>query len=566
MAAGTLEGGTWRPPPGLTEAQRQAVMASEPLVCVLAGAGAGKTRVLTLRVARRCHDRSAEARRVLVCTFSRRAADELRSRLWALDVDGPTTGTFHRTALALLRQWRAERGAGPPEVLADRRAALAAVLAERRGAAPAGRARRRAEPAPAALSQLESEIGWAKARLVAPQHYEEAAVSQRRRTVLPAATVAELYRRYEEVRQRRGLLDLDDLLLACYEALAGDDAFARAVRWRFRHLFVDEMQDVNPAQFRLLMALLGDEPDLFVVGDPRQSVYGWNGADPTLLDRLPELLPGTRQIRLDENHRSTPQVVAVAASVLGLDHDRGIPTSNRPDGPVPRVVAHDTDAEEAEWVARQLWLAHRPGRRWSQLAVLARTNTQLQAVASALGRARIPFQLAGADLAPASDVPARAGGRAGQPDDGAGGEEGTGGRAGHGDDGAGDADSGDAHGGVVLATFHRAKGLQWPAVFVIGLSADLMPLRGARSPAARDEERRLLYVALSRAEVELTCTWARYRDNATRAAGEAPRAPSPWLDPVVQACEALRTSIAPPDPAEVAARLAALRARLLDRA
>ena len=133
---------------------------------------------------------------------------------------------------------------------------------------------------------------------------------------MSAEQVADAYARYESERSRRRLLDFDDLIVACADALAGDSEFADSIRWRTRHLFVDEMQDVNPAQFRLLTAMLADEPDLFVVGDPNQSVYGFNGADPTLLDRLPDILRGTKVIRLDENHRCTPQVVAVATAVL----------------------------------------------------------------------------------------------------------------------------------------------------------------------------------------------------------------------------------------------------------
>ena len=128
--------------------------------------------------------------------------------------------------------------------------------------------------------------------------------------------MADAFTRYEAERSRRRLLDFDDLIVSCADALAGDSEFADSIRWRTRHLFVDEMQDVNPAQFRLLTAMLADEPDLFVVGDPNQSVYGFNGADPTLLDRLPDILRGTKVIRLDENHRCTPQVVAVATAVL----------------------------------------------------------------------------------------------------------------------------------------------------------------------------------------------------------------------------------------------------------
>ena len=206
-------------------------------------------------------------------------------------MSGVKAGTFHRTALGLLREHRELRGRPAPQLLPDRRRLLADVST--------GDARR--------TRALDGEIGWAKARLVPPDRYETEARRHRRRPGIGAGQVADAYARYEAERARRRLLDFDDLIVACADALAGDSEFAASIRWRTRHLFVDEMQDVNPAQFRLLTAMLADEPDLFVVGDPNQSVYGFNGADPTLLDRLPELLRGTAVLRLDENHRCTPR-------------------------------------------------------------------------------------------------------------------------------------------------------------------------------------------------------------------------------------------------------------------
>jgi len=547
-------------PAGLTTAQSEAVTAPDRVLCVLAGAGAGKTRVLTLRVARRVHDRSADAHHVLVCTFSRKAADELRRRLWALDVGGEIrAGTFHRTALHLLGQHRAERGLPPPVLVADRRTTLGTVVGLAAADHADGDSRRTTSrrPSPSLprlpgrdsvrVAQLEAEISWAKARLVEPDGYEQAARAARRRPSMGAARVADLYARYEEAKRRQGVLDLDDLLLVCADALEEDGRFCAAVRWRYRHLFVDEMQDVNPAQFRLLEALVGDDPDLFVVGDPHQSVYGWNGADPGLLATLPERFPGARVVRLGENHRCSPQVVTVAAAALGLSGE-GAPTSTRADGPAPRVRPLATDADEAAWVARQVWLAHRPGRRWAQIAVLARTNAQLATLLEAFRAERIPARLAGGDLGPASDLRPGADGRR-EPDDEA--EEQP-------DNGENPAD-GDA---VVLSTFHRAKGLQWPVVFVVGLSDGLVPLAAARTAAARDEERRLLYVALTRAEDELTCTWAEHRDAASAESGAAGRRPSAWLEDVARASASMTAERPAPERGEVVARLAELRALL----
>ncbi len=541
---------TWEALPGanrLTLAQREAIESEEPLLCVVAGAGAGKTRVLTLRVARRVRDGSIDADRTLVTTFSRKAADELRARLWSLGVSGVKAGTFHRTALGLLREHRELRGRPAPVLLPDRRRLLADVMT--------GDPRR--------TRALDGEIGWAKARLVPPDRYEGEARRHRRRSGVGPEQVAEVYARYEAERTKRRLLDFDDLIVACADALAGDSEFADSIRWRSRHLFVDEMQDVNPAQFRLLTALLSDDPDLFVVGDPNQSVYGFNGADPTLLDRLPELLRGTKIIRLDENHRCTPQVVAVATEVLrdagGAAAEAVVPPrTSRVDGPVPRVVSHATDDDEARWVAHQAKMARTPGRRWSSIAVLTRTNAQLTKLQAAMDAAGVPAAVAGADLGPASDLRARSSGR---------GAAEARERERERDDREALDDAPRDH--VVLSTFHRSKGLQWQTVIVAGLSAGLMPLASAQTPAAVDEERRLLYVALTRSEDELWCSWFERSGDENDAGGGdrgggVERGPSPWLAPIERAIELLDKDAAPVAASEVSTRVAELRQRLAE--
>jgi DNA helicase-2/ATP-dependent DNA helicase PcrA len=499
-------------------------MADDPLLCVVAGAGAGKTGVLTLRVARRARDGSATAERTLVCTFSRKAADELRSRLWRLGVTGVTAGTIHRLALRVLRDWREHNREPAPTVLGDRRRLLESVLAAH-------------ETRRATVLHLETEIGWAKARMIGPGDYELAARRAGRVVRVPLDLVAQLFSSYEEERQRRGVLDLDDLLLESALVMEEHLAFADALRWRLRHLFVDEMQDVNAAQFRLLRTLVADEPDLFVVGDPNQSVYGWNGADPQLLADLPAVFPGTRVIRLDDNHRCSPGIVRLAAAAL--DNSAFGLISTREEGSVPTVAEHDTDRAEAQWVARQAWLAHRPGRRWSHIAVLARTNAQLRTIAEALGEQRIPFTLASGELGPASDLDTPV-------------DEET---SGHRHEEA-VATKDEWIDGVVLSTFHRAKGLQWPCVFVIGLSEGLVPIASGRSQAALEEEQRLLYVAMTRAEDELWCSWA-HRAHADN--GRSPRRPSRWLKSIERERAALVQEQAPAGPEIVASNLVHLR-------
>jgi len=512
----------------MTAAQREAVEADDRVVCVLAGAGAGKTRVLTLRVARRCDDASATPEHTLVCTFSRKAADELRDRLRRLGVFGVTAGTIHRIALRILRDWRDHARMPPPVVLGDRQRVLEAVLAS---SGPAVQ--------PFVARHLDIEIGWAKARLAGPGDYEALARQVERTVRLPLGFTAQSFAAYEAERRRRSLLDLDDLLTESARVLEEDDGFAGALRWRFRHLYVDELQDVNAAQFRLLRVLGGLDPDLFCVGDPNQSIYGWNGADPDLLAHLPRVFPDARVIRLDANHRSSPAIVRLASAALEVTE---APTSTRADGPVPVIVEHETDVEEAQWVARRAWLSHGPGRRWSKLAVLARTNAQLRTIARALEQQKIPFSFASGDLGPASDL--------GSPsDDGTLGEPETVDTA----TWVSDAEHID---GVVLSTFHRAKGLQWPCVVVIGLGEGLVPIASARSEAAIAEERRLLYVALTRAEDELWCSWARGTSTGSTTAG---RQPCRWLAAIERERVVLENEHGPAEPASVAEHLANLR-------
>jgi len=574
---------------GLTESQQRAVMAPDAPLCVLAAAGSGKTTVLARRVARRMLDGSARAEHTLVVTFTRKAAHELRERLRMLGVPSAVSaGTFHALAFAQLRRHWADRELRPPVVLDDPlplvRAALGPVASSK------------AVHVPAVLGELH----WAQVRMLGPDDYATAAVAAGRDTMAGIAYegVAEVYAAYRAEKKRRNVVDLDDLVTRCASLLEDDPVAAAAQHWRIRHVFVDEFQDVNPAQWRLLQAWLGDRRDLFVVGDPRQAIYGWNGADPTLLDRLPDLLDGTVVLRLDDNHRSTPQVVEAASAVL----DAEPANASRPDGPFPVVDGFEDDDAEATALARWLRHAHRPGRPWSHLAVLARTNTRLDPVARALDRAGIPHRRSGgaqeaaharralAELrrapktrhlrsALAELVLARQAQAADSAEMTVSAQEADGGLpralAQLADEHAlefPDATVGefldwvvaagegamelDAVDGVELSTFHRAKGLQWPAVAVVGLEDGMVPIAYATTPEALAEEHRLLYVALTRAEDELWCSWAR-----TRRAGDRTWRcdPSPLLDAVRAAS---RDGGLAPDARQLSRRIATLRTML----
>jgi DNA helicase-2/ATP-dependent DNA helicase PcrA len=496
----------------LTAPQLEAVDSPARALCIVAGAGSGKTRVLTLRVARRIRDGSADADHTAVCTFTRKAAHELRQRLGAYGVPvstpaapggvptpGARAGTLHQMGLTLLRRHALDTGQPPPVVAEHRWRTIAGIVAD-----------------PAVASAVDTEIGWAKARCLRPGMYAEAAVAAERVASVSTDQVEASFAEYEAALARRHSLDLDDVLVRAADLFHDDAGFAERMHWRYRHLSVDEFQDVNPAQFRLIRALLGRRDDLCVVGDPNQAIYGWNGADPTLLDRLPVVVEGMEVVRLDENHRSTPQVVAAATAALGRTLTAP-PRSAAADGPMPVVTAFDDDTAEAEAVAAALLDRSEDGIAWSDQAVLARTHDQLATVARALARVGIPHHTAPGPESPEStESPGSPGARAG----GAGGAGGA--RRG-----------GDA---VELATFHRAKGLEWESVHVIGLEEGFVPIVYAESSEARDEERRLLYVALTRASRDLHCSWARSRRMAN--GRQMDRQPSPWLAAVARVSRA----------------------------
>ena len=389
---------------GCDSNQRLAITSEARPLCVLAAAGSGKTRVLTRRIAWRVNEGTATARYVLALTFTRKAASEMRARLANLGLPEPATvGTFHATALSELRRLAAERGRPAPVVVASK----AKILAAAAGA--------KASHDRALLAELAQEIEWAQAQCLTPRDYERALGPAGRQAQLEPGVVTEVWKRYEREKQHRGVLDFDDLLLRCAKEIETDPEFAASVRWRFRHIFVDEYQDVNPAQVRLLDAWLGDNDDLCVVGDPDQAIYAWNGSDPRALVEFPERHPGCEVVRLGINYRSTDAVLAVACCVLRADAIApvgrsgtewasqsgttaalaGVSASQRPGVRAQPVVAYETDADEALGVVTALRRARSPGAPWSSLAILARTNAQLLLFERELHSAGVPFRSGG---------------------------------------------------------------------------------------------------------------------------------------------------------------------------
>lgn len=528
---------------GLDPDQHIAVTTPAAPLAIIAGPGAGKTRVLTRRIAHRVAIESADARHVLAITFTRRAAAELATRLRQLGLrDHPTVGTFHATALKVLRQRAADLGRSFPELAGDRPRLVAAVLAgSRRSNAPG-------------VAEVTTEIDWARARLVRPEDYVAEARKAYRRPSAGLAAIGHAYERYEEHKRQRRVLDLDDVLERLANEIERDPVFAEVQHWRFRHLFVDEFQDVNPLQLRLLAAWRGTGTDLCVVGDPNQSIYGWNGADPTALTDVSRHLPGVTVVRLSANHRATPSLVAATTAVLT---DPPVLHATRPDGPAPTVHEVADERAEADAIAGLLDGARLPGTSWSACAVLVRTNAQVPALIEGLARAGIPARARRTGVLDDGEV--RAALSAAPPPDAAyglrdwlaemddhSGDEPP--RRGHAlarvleaargvvlDEPAAAISTlraaleGNEHGpgAVDVTTFHAAKGLEWPVVVVAGCEDGYVPHGSSSGRDARDEERRLLYVALTRAERRLFVTWARQR---TVGGQLQPRQRSPFLD------------------------------------
>jgi DNA helicase-2/ATP-dependent DNA helicase PcrA len=406
-----------------------------------------------------------------------------------------------------------------------------------------------------------ADLDWARARMIDPRRYEAACRAERRRSSLPVSRMAEFAEAYDQLKRRRGVLDFDDLLSHTLQALHTDPTWADGVRWRYRHLFVDEAQDLNPLQHAVLEAIRDQRADLCLVGDPRQAIYGWNGADHTTLSEVEHRYPGIRVVALTTNHRCSPQVVRAAAAALGASGQRDDSESSLADGPSVRIVEHADETAEAEAVAREVrtLLHHRSGR---QLAVLARTNEQISVVqrvftehgiATERSVGRSPIELAVADAcrclnrdqlaawvdaAFADAEPTRQ--RVAEEADRFLTSQEPGTFRGWLDvrNPFDDDDSRPSFDAVALLTFHAAKGREWWGVFVVGANDSLVPHSSAATEAQLAEEARLFYVALTRAEHQLVVS-----HTTTRA--QRPAAPSRWLL-AVEATVGDNTPVAPP--------------------
>jgi DNA helicase-2/ATP-dependent DNA helicase PcrA len=537
---------------GLDPEQREVAEATRGPVCVLAGAGTGKTRAITHRIAYAVLTGVVSPQRVLAVTFTTRAAGELRGRLRQLGAPGVQAKTFHAAAYKQLHYfWPKVIGGDPPRLVESKLGLVAEAARSCR--LSFGRTE---------LRDAAAEVEWAKVTQTRPDEYVTAAGKAGRTPPTEAADMARIYDAYEQLRRDRNLLDFEGMLELTAAIFTEHQEVANQFRDQYRHFVVDEYQDVNPLQKLLLDTWLGERADLCVVGDPNQTIYSFTGATPSYLLNFTIEHPEAKVVKLVRDYRSTPQVVRLANDVLAqargeTRRHRLELVAQRSDGPAPAFHEYDDEVAEAEAVAKRIRELLDEGVPAREIAVLFRINAQSEPYEQAFADFGIPYVVKGAErfferaevrqavvllrgaARSAADEPLvravrdvlASTGLTDQPPEGRGAArerwESLAALAQLAEDVAADRPSaglrdfvaeleeraGAQHAptleGVTLATLHTAKGLEWDAVFLAGLVEGTLPIIYAeKSPDQIEEERRLLYVGVTRAREFLTLSWA----------------------------------------------------------
>ncbi|MEI7779351.1 MAG: ATP-dependent DNA helicase UvrD2 [Actinomycetes bacterium] len=561
---------------GLDDEQRAAAMAVTGPVVILAGAGTGKTRALTHRIAYATAIGAQDPTRGLAVTFTTRAAGEMRTRLTGLEVPALQVRTFHAAALRQLKFfWPRVVGGDFPKLL-ESKARVVAEAASRCGL-----------PTDTAIVRdLAAEIEWAKSSGHAVDDYVRKAAGRTMPADLLPADVARVYSSYDDIRIDRDLLDFEDALLLTVAMLDQRQDVADEIRKQYRWFTVDEFQDVNPMQARLLELWLGDSQEVCVVGDAGQTIYTFTGASPEHLLSFTKRYPDAVSVRLVRSYRCSPQIVALANRVLdaATGPAAALRVSLRSEaeaGPAPTITAYDDEPAEAAAVAAQAAKLIAAGLLSREIAVLYRTNAQSEVYEAAFANAGVPTVLRGgerffdrAEVRTGITLLRGAARAAGSQSDATAqpvelGQEvaavlsNTGWMpkppAGSGAvrerweslaalvslaedlaasqplaglselvaelDRRAEVQHAPQVAGVTLASLHAAKGLEWTAVFVVGLAEGMLPIVYADTPERIEEERRLLYVGVTRAKRDLALSWSKARSPG----GRTGRNPSRFL-------------------------------------
>ncbi|MFB0628867.1 ATP-dependent DNA helicase UvrD2 [Streptomyces sp. AB3(2024)] len=562
---------------GLDPEQREVATTLRGPVCVLAGAGTGKTRAITHRIAYGVRSGQLMPASVLAVTFTNRAAGEMRGRLRTLGAGGVQARTFHSAALRQLQYfWPRAIGGELPRLL-ERKIQFVAEAG----------ARCRIRLDRNELRDVTGEIEWAKVTQTVPADYPAVALKAGREAPRDLAEIAQIYSTYEQLKRDRGMIDFEDVLLLTVGVLQDRHDIAEQIRAQYQHFVVDEYQDVSPLQQRLLELWLGDRDSLCVVGDASQTIYSFTGATPDHLLDFRTRYPQATVVKLVRDYRSTPQVVHLANGLLGQARGRAAEhrlelVSQREPGPDPAYAEYPDEPAEAEGVAGRVRDLIAAGVPAGEIAVLYRINAQSEVYEQALADVGVPYQLRGAErfferaevqkAVLALRGAARSGGSEDpllqdvvelgsqvravlsstgwttEPPAGSGAvrdqweslaalvrlaEDFARSRPGVTlADLAVELDERKAaqHAptvqGVTLASLHAAKGLEWDAVFLVGLTDGMMPITYAKTDEQVEEERRLLYVGVTRARHHLTLSWALSR----APGGRASRRPSRFLN------------------------------------
>ncbi|MCK3770171.1 ATP-dependent helicase [Microbacterium aerolatum] len=543
----------------LDERQREAASVLRGPVAVLAGAGTGKTRVITHRIAHGVDTGAYSPSRVMAVTFTSKAAGELRGRLRMLGIEGVAARTFHAAALAQLNFfWPTLAGSPAPSII-DNKVRVLGQAAEQ--------LRLRLDTA--TLRDVASEIEWRKVSMLSIEQHAALGKAVGR---VSAEQLADLQRGYEVLKDDRRQLDFEDVLLACAGMLEAEPRVAASVHEQYRHFTVDEFQDVSPLQNRLLELWLGDRRDICVVGDASQTIYSFAGADQRYLLEFGRRYPDATVVKLETNYRSQPPILAAANALMkgrpgALEL---VPVREAPTAEGPTLTVYDSETEEAAGIAASITARIKTGAVPSEIAVLYRAHAQSATIQQALAEAGVAasvlggkrffdmpevrqavLALRGASVAPTergflpnvrrvlremglTDEPPAAGGA--QRD----GWEARRAILQLAEEAPDDitlrtfsdmlmARAKDQHEPtmqtVTLSTLHAAKGLEWPHVLLTGCAEGALPISYATGFDAIDEERRLAYVGITRAARTLELSWS-------RSAGRGERRPSRFLEEI----------------------------------
>ena len=510
-------------------------------VCVIAGAGTGKTRVITNRIAYAINAGVTDPTKVLALTFTAKAAGEMRARLRVLGISNAAARTFHSAALKqLLYFWPYAFGGQFPSLLTTKSGFISQAITRAEVAIPAQ---------VNALREIASEIEWAKVLEISPEDYQERAIERSRLVKLPnsktqgenLSMIAQVYEAYESLKKQERTLDFEDVLLLTVGMLEEDRGVRERVRDQYRYFTVDEYQDVSPLQQRLLNLWLGNREELCVVGDAAQTIYSFAGATSNFLLNFQNRFPNAQVFRLSRGYRSTPEIINSANRILrqaNLVSDHGIELQSANEhGDKPMVNGFNTSADEISYVVGEVAKEIAKGIDTSEIAILARTNAQLDQVKSALNNLKIASQIKSGErffdrvdvrdamrvIRSASVLPSEIGdwyadlvsvlrpfgdadyviaflrlAKSIQENGG------TNMRAFLREiEDRAEQNNPPTLPGITLATLHAAKGLEWNHLFLIGVSDGVLPMGNDLN-----EERRLFYVGVTRAKQRIQITYA----------------------------------------------------------